>query len=92
MALYDDGTLLAEANRLTCISDNGRLKHWDGSFVDLGGSTGGYTRTVLHDWQPPDLTQFEPVDPADVEPDDLDGFELVGETDADPIEYASARR
>ena len=68
MALYDDGTLLAEANRLTCISGNGRLKHWDGSFVDLGASTGGYPRTVLHDWNPSDLTQFEPVDPAGVEP------------------------
>ena len=66
LALYDAGTLLAEANRLTRISGNGRLRHSDGSFVDSGGSTGGYTRTVLYDWQAPDLTEFEPVDPGDV--------------------------
>ena len=66
LALYDDGTLLAEANRLTRISGNGRLRHSDGSFVDIGGSTGGYTRTMLYDWQAPDLTAFEPDDPGDV--------------------------
>ena len=63
LALYDAGTLLAEANRLTRISGNGRLRHSDGNFVDIGGSTGGHTRTVLYDWQAPDLTEFEPVDP-----------------------------
>ena len=92
LPLYGDGTLLEDANRLSHISSNGRRQHWHGSFVDLGGSTGGFTRTVLYDWQPPDLTQFESVDPADVEPDDPDGFELVGETDAEPVEYVSARR
>ena len=56
LALYDNGTLLAEANRLTRISGNGRLRRSDGSFVDIGGSTGGYARTVLYDWQAPDLT------------------------------------
>ena len=66
MALYDDGTLLAEANRLTLISGNGRLRRSDGSFVDIGGSTGGYTRTVLYDWQPPDLAEFESDGPGDV--------------------------
>ena len=60
MALYDDGTLLAEANRLTRISGNGRLRRSDGSFLDIGGSTGGYARTVLYDWQVPDVTEFEP--------------------------------
>ena len=72
LALYDAGTLLAEANRLTRISGNGRLRHSDGSFVDIGGSTGGYTRTVLYDWQAPDLTAFEPDDPGDVKE-----FELI---------------
>ena len=65
MALYDAGTLMAEANRLTRISGNGRLRRSDGSFVDIGGSTGGYTRTVLYDWEAPDVTEFEPVDPSD---------------------------
>ena len=66
LALYDAGTLLSEANRLTRISGNGRLRHSDGSFVDIGGSTGGYTRTMLYDWHAPDLTAFEPDDPGDV--------------------------
>ena len=66
LALYDDGTLLTEANRLTRISGNGRLRRSDGSFVDIGGSTGGYTMTLLYDWQPPDLTEFERVDPGDM--------------------------
>ena len=66
MALYDDGTLLAEANRLTWISGNDRLRRSDGSFVDIGGPTGGVTMTVLYDWQAPDVTEFELVDPGDV--------------------------
>ena len=66
LALYDAGTLLSEANRLTRISGNGRLRHSDASFVDIGGSTGGYTRTMLYDWQAPDLTAFEPDEPGDV--------------------------
>ena len=83
LALYDDGTLLAEANRLTRISGNGRLRHSDGSFVDIGGSTGGYTRTMLYDWQAPDLTAFEPDDPGDLtafepgNPGDVTEFELI---------------
>ena len=59
LAQYDAGTLLAEANRLTRLSGNGRLRHWDGSFLDIGGSTGGYTRTVLYEWEPPDPTELE---------------------------------
>ena len=61
LALYDTGTLLKEANRLTRISGNGRLRRTDGSVVDIGGSTGGYTRTVLDDWQAPDVTELDPV-------------------------------
>ena len=63
LALYDAGTLLSQANRLTRISGNGRLLHSDGSFVDSGGSTGGHTRTVLYEWQAPDMTKFDPDDP-----------------------------
>ena len=66
LALHDAGILLAEANRLTRISGNGRLRRSDGSFIDIGGSTGGYTRTVLYAWEPPDVTEFDVVDPNDV--------------------------
>ena len=31
----------------------------DDSFVDIGGSTGGFVRTVLDDWGPPDLSDFD---------------------------------
>ena len=50
-----NGTLEEEAARLTKISGHGRFKRADGSFVDIGGSTGGFTRTVLYDWKPPNL-------------------------------------
>ena len=61
LALYDAGSLLAEANRLTRMSGNGRLRRSDGSSVNIGGSTGGHTRTVLDDWQAPDVAEFDPV-------------------------------
>ena len=51
-----NGTLEKEAKRLTKISGHGRFKRADGSFVDIGGSTGGFTRTVLYDWTPPELS------------------------------------
>ena len=50
-----DGTLEDEAARLTKISGHGRFKRADGSFVSIGGSTGGFTRAVLYNWTPPDL-------------------------------------
>ena len=40
-------------------SGHDRLKKEDRSFVDIGGSTGGFVRTVLDDWEPPDLAEFE---------------------------------
>ena len=63
LSLLDDGTLLAEANRLTRLSGHGRLRRSDRYFVDLGGSTGGYVRVVLNDWAPPDLEDFLKVPP-----------------------------
>ena len=56
---YQSGALLLEANKLTMISGHGRLKKEDDSFVDIGGSTGGFVRTVLDDWEPPDTADFE---------------------------------
>ena len=50
-----DGTLEKEAARLTKASGHGRFKRADGSFVDIGGSTGGFTRAVLYNWTPPIL-------------------------------------
>ena len=56
---YQSGELRRQANKLTMISDHGRLTNLDHSFVDIGGSTGGFVRTVLDDWEPPDLADFE---------------------------------
>ena len=56
---YQSGELRRQAHKLTMISGHGRLKKEDHSFVDIGGSTGGFARTVLDDWEPPDLADFE---------------------------------
>ena len=50
-----DGTLEEEAARLTKISGHGRFKRRDGTVVNIGGSTGGFTRAVLYNWTPPNL-------------------------------------
>ena len=52
---YQSDELRLQANELTMISGHGRLKFEDDSFVDIGGSTGGFVRTVLDDWEPLDL-------------------------------------
>ena len=49
---YRSGELRRQAIRLTKISGHGRLKKEDHSFVEIGGSTGGFVRTVLDDWEP----------------------------------------
>ena len=56
---YRSGRLRKEANKLTMISGHGRLKRKNETFVDIGGSTGGFVRKVLYDWRPPDLASFE---------------------------------
>ena len=59
LELYDNGTLLREANRLTKLSGHGTLKRPDQTFLQIGGSTGGYFRSVIFDWTPPDASQFD---------------------------------
>ena len=54
LKLYDNGTLLKEANEATLLSGNGCLRPGDGARLNIGGSTGGYTRLVLQDWEPKD--------------------------------------
>ena len=55
VAKLRDGTLEAEAKRLTLLSVHGRVKQSDGTFLNIGGSTGGFTRAVLYDWASPNL-------------------------------------
>ena len=52
---FQDGILQSEANRLTILSGHGRIKRSDGTSVDIGGSTGGFTRAILYNYTPPDL-------------------------------------
>ena len=59
VADYRSGELLRQANNLTMTSGHGRLKQEDGSFIDIGGSTGGFVRIALDDWEPPDVETFE---------------------------------
>ena len=56
---YRSGELRQEANKRTRISGHGRVRKDDGTFVDIGGSTGGFVRTVLDDWGPPGLKDFD---------------------------------
>ena len=51
--LYECEKLRKDANRATRTWGHGRLKHKDGTFTDIGGNTGGATRKVLDDWEPP---------------------------------------
>ena len=55
---FDNKSLQDEANAATFAAGSGRLKRRDGTFVDIGGSTGGYFRTVLYDWSAPDTSEF----------------------------------
>ena len=55
VAKLHDGTLEAEAKRSTMLSGHGKVKLNDGTFVNIGGSTGGFTRAVLYNWTPPIL-------------------------------------
>ena len=50
---------MGRANKFTMIASHGGLHKEDHSFVDIGGSTGGFVRTVLDDWESPDLADFE---------------------------------
>ena len=59
MEQLQNGELLAEANRLTKESGNGRLRRADGTYLDIGGSTGGITRTLVYDWTPPDQAELD---------------------------------
>jgi hypothetical protein len=52
---FDTGELLREANDATRASGHGRLRSEDGSFQDIGASTGSLLRTVLDDWKPSTL-------------------------------------
>ena len=55
VARLRDGSLAAETQKLTLASEHGSVEM-------IGGPTGGFTRAVLYDWTPPDLTGCLVVD------------------------------
>ena len=55
----NDGTLEKKARQLTLKSGHGRLQQTDGTFIDIGGSTGGFTRAVLYNWVPPTVESWQ---------------------------------
>ena len=59
VARYYDDSLRKEANVFTLESRNGRLYGPHGEVLDIGGSTGGYVRGVLQQWEEPDTQAFE---------------------------------
>ena len=56
---YWNGDLKEQANKATLDSGNGRLRRGDDTGVDIGGSTGGFLRVVLDDWEPPNTEEFQ---------------------------------
>ena len=49
----ESGELLREMNIAVAEWGHGRLEFPDGHFVDIGGSTGGWTRKLVDDWAAP---------------------------------------
>ena len=85
LAELANGNLLRKANDATRASGHGRLRKSDGTYEDIGGSTGGLTRTVLDNWKPPDLEDpldlTEPTDQTDSEAEHDD----AGLQEEDPV-------
>ena len=52
---WQNGTLQQHANELSKKSGHGKIVTSSGATVNIGGSTGGFTRAVLYDWRPPNL-------------------------------------
>ena len=49
---YDSGKLRELANNATEAWGHGRIKKADGTYVDIGPTTGGRTRSFLDHWVP----------------------------------------
>ena len=50
---YDSGDLHTKRNDAIRANGHGQLRNWDGSIMDIGGSTGGASRRVLANWDHP---------------------------------------
>ena len=50
---WDSGQLRRDRNQAAVAVGHGRLENANGDYLDIGGSTGGGSRRILDDWQPP---------------------------------------
>ena len=55
---YDSCRLMAELNAAKVAWGHGRLRDEAGEYMDIGGSTGGGSRRIIDDWEPPDCQDF----------------------------------
>ena len=55
---YDSGRLMRELNNAKVAWGHGRLRDDVGRYMDIGGSTGGVSRVIIDDWEPPDPEVF----------------------------------
>ena len=58
LELFACGDLRRRANRAIIAHGHGRLRKANGTFVDIGGSTGGIVRKILDDFVPPSPQEF----------------------------------
>ena len=70
----DSGQLRKKANDATKASGHGRIRNLDGSYIDIGGSCGGATRTVLDKWVAPVIPMEDRIRNNDGTDDDIGGL------------------
>ena len=55
---FRSGRLMMELNERKVAWGHGRLRDEAGGHMDIGGSTGGGSRRIIDDWEPPDGQDF----------------------------------
>ena len=55
---WESGELRRTRNRAVLALGHGRIYSRHGDYLDIGGSTGGGSRRILDNWQPPDWREF----------------------------------
>ena len=58
LKLWDRGELRDELSTAIVAVGHGRLQNARGEYMEIGGSTGGGSRRIRDDWQPPDWREF----------------------------------
>ena len=58
LSQWHSGQLREHRNNAIAATGHGRLLRATGEVLDIGGSTGGGSRRILDNWQPPDWRKF----------------------------------